>query len=165
MFLEALIGWLVPSPLAKVQERVRPNPYAPDVGRAHWQAAIHQAIRPGVVAGIRGGLSGRSGSEAAYAEGQRTPNVLVQGLSAHALAPAWFVANYGKPPTDGAYNRRPVLLGPEWGVQQRGTPMIRATSTLPPMSRTPLPRQMAAAYAATRPNALRLEDIFNEADR
>lgn len=161
--LELLLGWLLPSPLRPITDRVRPNPYAPPVSGSVLGAALAQAFRPDVAAGISGGLSGESGSEADFATGIPTAGRLVQDVSSRALEPAWFSSNLGKPPTRAAYRSRPVVPdGPPWGVQQRGQPMVRNQLTLPPTSRTPLPRQVAAGFLTGHQGATRLEDMFRE---
>ena len=162
--LATLAGLFMPSPVSAIAERTRPNPYAPDVGRSHLQAALRQTLTPGSVAGIRGGLSGQSGSEAEYAAGQATPDVLVQDITARALPPAMFHANVGREPSIYAFDRGPIGLGVSWGGQQRGRPFVVASTLLPPGQRTPTAREMAARYAAVRPNRLRLDDIFTESD-
>ncbi len=165
MNLAAILGLFLPSPLAPVVARTRPNPYAPDVGRSQVEVALRQAASPGAVAGIRGGLSGMSGSEADYAEGQVPADELVQDISAHALPPAMFHANVGEPPSIYAFDRGPAgLARTRWGVEQRGRPFVIASTLLPPGQRTPTPREMAGGYAASRPGRLRLDDIFTEAD-
>lgn len=165
--LAGLAALFMPSPVAAITERTRPNPYAPRVGRSQIEVALRQTFAPGAVAGIRGGLSGQSGSEAEYAAGQATPDLLVQDITAHALPPAMFRANVGREPSIYAFNRHPVILGraAPWGVQQRGRPFVVATSLLPPGQRTPTAREMTKSYQARRPGRLRLDDIFTEADR
>jgi hypothetical protein len=163
VIVETLIGWLMPNPIQPIKERVKPNRYAPYVSGSVLTAALAQAFRPDAAVGIRGGLTGRSGSEADFATGQPTSGRLVQDVTARALEPAWFGSNLGRPPTNAAYRQEPVVPdGPPWGGQQRGQPTVRRAVTLEPTGRTPLPRQLAAGFLIANQGATRLEDVFAE---
>ena len=115
------------------------------------------------VAGIRGGLSGLSGSEQDYADGQATPDVLVQDLTAHAMPPARFVSNLDKAPAIAAYYRGPVdLRRARWGGSTRGLPRLVSSTLLQPTSRTPRPEVLQAARNQAHPELARLTDVFEE---
>lgn len=158
MNIAAVLGFLFPSPLGSLRSRIEANPTAPDLPTQSALAAL-QNVRPG----IRGGLSGLSGSEADYADGQATPDVLAQNVSAHALPPSMFVALANRQPSMAAYDQRPVVLGRgrTWGATTRGAAQLVVSSTLlPPTARTPSPYAVAAAHAASGRG--RLTDPFEE---
>ncbi len=157
--LGSIVAALLPSPLGALRTRLEPNPAAPSL-------PIQSAIAAGqnVRRGIRGGLSGMSGSEADYADGQRTPDVLIQDLSAYAIEPSRLRSpNANLPPSMYAYNPEPVIIRrPRWGGSTRNRPKVVSATLLPPTSRTPGFYEMARSRQATQPNEGRLTDPFEE---
>lgn len=143
----------------QARQRVTPNPVAPTL-----PAQLTFATAQTVSGGLRGGLSGWSGSEADYAAGQRTPDPLVQDLTAHALPPSMFAAQgVLLPPNAAAFYDGPVdLRRPRWGGSTRGRPRLVSSTLLPPTARTPSAQAMAASYAAANPGKGRLSDAFEE---
>lgn len=154
MTLGALLGLLLPSPLSTFLAATRPGRYAP--ANLDAQTAIAQAQ---TARGLRVGLSGLSGSEADYAAGQATPDVLVQDLTTARRPVAMFTPNLAP-----RYDTRPVRLDrAPWGGDQRArSPRVLAGRLNPPTDRTPAARDVAAAYAETHPTDRRLADLFPE---
>lgn len=170
--LAALLGFLLPSPVDQARRATRPNPYAPSLG-TQFSVAIGQNVR----AGIRGGLSGLTGSEADYPEEQAEGNAAIgsidQWVPGRSLPPSTFtprlpdqVEGHGTGPQTGAYNKGWVILRAErvaWGATARtihkAQNVINGT-LLGPRDRSPLPRDVQAAYNASNPDRLRLEDQY-----
>ncbi len=148
--LAALLGIVGLSPVQPIADRLRPNPAAPrlpdQASLSTWQAGGR----------LRGGLSGRSGSEADWADDQETAAPFDQAAWGGTLGPSWFDAN--DPP---AYYSGPVWLVREpWGVDQRARQPLALPPTLnPPTATTPLPRDVQAGYDATGRD---LVDILEE---
>lgn len=144
----------------RARQDLEANPTAPTL------PAQLTVARGQTVLGIRGGLSGLSGSETDYAEDQHTPDLLLQDLSAHALPPSMFRAQgVLDAPNDPAYYRGPVdLRRPRWGNQVRGVPRLVSATLLPPTSRTPRAEVMQAARNQARPDLARLSDVFESED-
>lgn len=145
----------------RARQELAANPVAPTL-----PAQLHVA-RGQVARGIRGGLSGLSGSEADYADGQRTPDVLEQDLTAHALPPSMFGPSptLTSPPSRAAYYTGPVdLRRPRWGGATRGVPRLVSSTLLPPTARVPRAEVMQAARNQARPDLLRLSDVFESED-
>jgi hypothetical protein len=174
--LGTLVGLLLPSPLEMVRQRSRPNPYATSLPS---QAAI--AAAPPAT-GLRGGLSGRTGSEADYAEEQAYADSNI-GAPLRAVADdlgrrvpmptSWYFPNLpddliegrGTGYFTGAYNKGWVVLRrvPVWGATTRdSSPHIIGTTLLSPRDRAPLPRDVVAAYNEQHKGATRLEDKFGD---
>lgn len=151
--LAALLGIVGLSPVQPIADRLRPNPAAPrlpdQASLSTWQAGGR----------LRGGLSGRSGSEADWADDQEAPGPANQADWGGTLGPSWFAAN--APP---AYYTGPVLLvRPPWGGDQRAAaPLILPSRLNPPGASTPLPRDVQAAYQEANARRLGPTDIFEE---
>jgi len=174
--LTALVGLLLPSPLEMVRQRSRPNPYATSLPS---QAAIAGQAPPG---GLRGGLSGRTGSEADYSTEQSYGDAnlgapvrpINDGLvSAVPLPPSRYFPNLpddliegrGTGYFTGAYNKGWVVLrrATVWGASSRGdAPHVIGTTLLSPRDRSPLPRDVVAAWNEQHKGATRLEDKFGD---
>lgn len=133
--------------IRKVQERVRPNPYAPTLPD-QGSVAASQGLRPNV--------SGLSGSEADYysdAQGRSTVGYLAiaQDVTAVPLPPSWTTpgdprADHRDDPTVTAdFYTGPVRQsGPPWGVSQRGSPRVIPSTLNVPGARTPTARELVA---------------------
>jgi hypothetical protein len=155
--LGALLGNIVFALGGGARRTIARNPVSPTL------PAQLTVARGQTVAGIRGGLSGLSGSETDYADGQRTPDVLVQDLAAYALSPAWFRSNLRRSPAIEAFYRGPVdLRRARWGGSTRGVPRLVSSTLLQPTSRTPRPEVLQAARNQAHPELARLTDVFEE---
>jgi hypothetical protein len=170
--LAVVAGLLLPSPLDEARRVTRPNPYVPTLS-TQMNVAVGQNVR----AGIRGGLSGRSGSEADYQLEQSTGRAAIgsleQWVPGRSLPPSTFTprlpdepAGRGTGPQTGAYNKGFVILRDErrrWGGSartiHRAQNVINGTM-LGPRDRTPTARALGAAYVAANPDRLRLEDQY-----
>jgi len=151
--LQALVGFLGPSPIVAARRAVSPNPYAPRLG-SQQAIASTQTVR----AGIAGGLAGApSGSEPDWATTQGYRPSVYQDLTARAIPPSWFSPNEPL-----AYFHGPLVLEREpWGQSQRAkAPRILPWTLLPPLARTPKPREMAASYLELNAGHTRLADAF-----
>jgi hypothetical protein len=175
--LTTLVGLLLPSPLEMVRARSRPNPYETSMP---GQAAIAAAAAP--AGGLRGGLSGRTGSEADYETEQRYGDAAVGAplrpinaglVSAVPLPPSRYfphlpddlIEGRGTGYFTGAYNKGWVRLrrATVWGASSRGdAPHVIGTTLLSPRDRAPLPRDVVAAYNQQHQGATRLEDKFGD---
>lgn len=149
--LANLLSLAVPSPIAKLAERARPNPYAPAVPD---QIAIAQSQQVG--RGLRGGLAGDVGSEADYATaGQAAGGRPVQELPSARRPPAYYALARGihgdpaagpEPTTLADFDRAPQGNQEPWGGSTRtvnnGAQSVRAATLLDPLYRSPNARQM-----------------------
>jgi hypothetical protein len=151
--LGSVLGFVGLAPLGPILDKVRPNPYAPrlpdQVDLSTWQAGGR----------LRGGLSGRTGSEADWADDQEAPGPANQADWGGTLGPSWFSAN--DPPR---YYTGPVrLLREPWGGDQRArAPLVRASTLGPPTAKTPLPRDVQSAYEEANAARTGPTDIFEE---
>lgn len=162
-----VLGTLTGGWIGKLQDRVRPNPYAPPLPDQQREA-IAQAARLG--GELRGGTGGLSGSEADYyadAQGIGTVGYLriVQDVTSARLPVSTFVA--GDPGADGQpllsgtggasdFDTGPVrplsnAEGGQSGTVNRGTQHVIPTTLLVPGAVTPSPRQIVAARQAGAP--------------
>jgi hypothetical protein len=157
--LSALLGNLGFVLGGRARASVAPNRAAPSL-----PAQLTLATAQVMSGRLRGGLSGLSGSETDYADDQRTPDILLQDLTAHAIPASWFRSSTaGLAPSQAAYYRGPVVLGrPRWGSSTRNRPRLVSSTLLPPTARTPTGQAMAAAYAAANPTRGRITDPFEE---
>lgn len=152
-FLAAILGIIGIGPLQSVLERARPNQYAPRLPDqsvlSTWQGGGR----------LRGGLTGRTGSEADWADDQEAPGPASQADWGGTLGPGWFAAN--DPPR---YFTGPVALIREpWGGDQRPrSPLVLPSTLNPPRAATPLPRDVQAAYQEANARRLGPTDIFEE---
>lgn len=171
--LGALLGLLLPSPVDAARRAVRPNPYAPSLP-SQFSVAIGQVLGR---AGIRGGLSGLTGSEADFADelmaGDAAIGSIDQWVPGHSIPPSSQRPRLpdgpmgrGTGPQTGAYNKGFVVLKSErarWGASARtihsAQNVINGT-LLNPRDRSPLPRDVAAGYQENHPDLLRLEDQY-----
>lgn len=148
-----LLGFLGPAPIVAARDATRANPYAPRL--ASQQAiASSQTVR----AGITGGLGeSPSGSESDWATTQGYGPSVYQDLSAHAILPSWF-----SPVEPLTYFHGPLVLEREpWGASQRPkAPRILPWTILPPLARTPKPKDLQAAYNELNAGHTRLQDAF-----
>lgn len=153
----------VPSPLAKLAEIVRPNPYAP---RVPDQARIAASQNVGALAG---GLTGRTGSEAEWADDQGAESIgytqLRQELPSARRPPSYFALGRGihgdpgadrdDPTTLADFDRRPQGNQEPWGgstrTVQNGANRINRATLLEPLAVTPTARQMVAGRDAGVP--------------
>jgi len=171
----ALIGLLLPSPVERAKRAVSPNPYAPTLP-AQFSVAVGQHVR----AGISGGLSGLTGSEADYQDEQIALDAAIGGylpsvrpdvvpIPPSRLTPRLpdQVEGRGTGYNTGAYNKGWVVLRrgdrTAWGATSRTIHKAQNVINgilLDPLSRAPLPRDAAAAYVKNNPTEIRLEDQY-----
>ncbi len=152
--LGALLGLLLPSPLAPILEALNPSPQRPP-----GPLPAQETIAGYQVGGrLRAGLSGLAGSEAEYAEAQATPDVLYQPLTSARRPVAMFRAL--EPPE---YETGPHRRGEPWGADHRAkAPKVTPGTLNPPGDRSPTAREMQTAYAAGHAADRRLFDLFTE---
>jgi hypothetical protein len=177
--LAFLVGFLTPSvSLGDVKAATRPRSYA----RA-MPSQVDIAAAQATSSTLRGGLSGLSGSEADYSDEQVSGDAsrgspleaLNAGLVRRVPMPtSWYVPNLppelvegrGTGYLTGAYNKGWVRLlrrGTVWGATTRDTaPNVQTATLLEPDEKTPLPRDMAAAFASERKGRTRLMDFFGD---
>jgi hypothetical protein len=169
------VGLFLPSPVDVAKRATQPNPYAPSLP-TQFSVALGQLSSRG----IRGGLSGLTGSEADYdleqlrgdaAIGAYLPSVRNDDvpIPPSRLTPRLpdGVMGHGTGPQTGAYNKGWVNLRSDpargWGGLSRtihaNQHAINGT-LLDPRTRAPLPRDAQAAFEATNPDELRLEDVY-----
>jgi len=173
-----LVGLLTPSPLGPILSRVRPNGLAPGTALGMQRAVAADVATAGA---LRGGLSGRSGSEADYPEEQASGDAalgapllhVTDGLASRVPRPtSWYTPNLPAGLIEGrgtgyvtdAYNKGWVILRRlPWGGSTRDhAPIVVDSTLLSPRDRAPLPADMATTYAATHKGATRLEDMFGD---
>lgn len=178
--LALLVGFLTPSvSLGDVKAATHPNRYAASMP-SQSAAAIAQAPR-GM---LQGGLSGLTGSEADYEEEQIAGrsniggalDALNDGLARRVPMPtSWYLPNLpaelvegrGTGYLTGAYNKGWVRIlvdqGKRWGASSRSaSPNVQTATLLEPDEKTPLPRDVVAAYATNNKGATRLSDMFGD---
>jgi hypothetical protein len=148
--------------VGKLRERVRPNPYAP-------RLTNQQVIAAQQAGGLRPGTSGLAGSERDwYTDAQGASSIgwvqAQQDLTAHAMPPSWDApGDPGADPTDPTVladvKRGPVRLDLKpYGVTP-SVPYVIAGRINPPLAKSPLPRDVAAARDAGAPQGI--QDAFD----
>lgn len=157
MILEAIASLMAGQAIGRVRERVRPNPYAPNLTDQGAIAAVQSAS-------LRPGLAGASGSEATwFSDAQGGSSVgfmgIVQDLPSRAIPPSRLVA--GDPGADrddptvlADFRNAPVRTDlPRWGRNTGTIPHVISARINEPTATTPLPRAMAAARPNGAPQA------------
>lgn len=177
-----LIGAFTPSPsFGEVKAMARPSPYS----RALPSQVAHAAA-VGLPGGFGPNLSGRTGSEADWADvaelwtGEDSAGLLhvTDGLARRAPMPAsWYsphlpadlVEGRGTGYVTDAYNKGFVNLRvagkTSWGASAgygSSRPNVQAATLLVPTEKTPLPAAMENSYQATHKGATRLSDMFGD---
>lgn len=155
--LEVLGAFAGSQAVGKLRERVRPNPYAPElVDQGAIAARQAGALRPGT--------SGIAGSEADwYSDPQGASTIgylrVVQDVTSVRRPPSYFMpGDPGADPSDPTvladFRRRLWDQAPsDWGGSTRGSPHVLASRLNPPLLETPLPREVVEARAAGAPQA------------
>lgn len=167
--LTGIAGLILPSPLEAIRAPVRPNRYASSLP-SQSSIAGDQAM----TSSIRGGLSGRSGSEADFAQEQASGSSALGAPLDQFLPSArrpYSATHPHLPPPGQVGDGTGPFVGPfkGWVLAIRGprgqvlnVPHVIPTTLLDPKSRTPKARDVVGAYDATHKGSTRLVDMFGD---